>query len=103
MIKITKDRRKQKNTLSLKTSARNFGVSLGPLTDWLMSSTRPDIAVQAGFLQQRISKATVSNFIKANRLIGRIKDHSHLRLTIRRIPLENCMVVVSTDASWSKL
>lgn len=100
VIKMTKDRRKQKNSPVTENERTKLRGVIGA-ANWLMSSTRPDIAVQAGFLQQRISKATVNDLIEANRLVGRIKDHSHLRLTIRSIPLENCMVVVSTDASWS--
>lgn len=68
--------------------------------NWLMSSTRPDIAVHAGFLQQRISKALVSDLIEANKLVGKIRDHAHVKITIRSIPLEKATVIVSTDASW---
>ena len=66
-----------------------------------MTSTRPDIAVTAGLLQQRITRATVQDLIEANKLVGKIHDHAHIQITIRPIPLDRGVFVLSTDASWS--
>lgn len=52
-------------------------------------------------LQQRVSRATVADLIAANQLVGKIRDFSHVKITFRSIPIQDAVLVVSTDASWS--
>eukprot|EP00435_Cladocopium_sp_Y103_P072500 s192_g40.t1 len=101
-IKLTKERRKQKDEPVTPSEKKRLRGVVGA-ANWLMGSTRPDIAVEAGLLQQRIQNAKVSDLIEANRLVSKIRDHSHVQITIRSIPLEQGSFMVATDASWCNL
>ena len=68
---------------------------------WLVGSTRPDIAAQTAVLQQRMGSATVQELIEANKLVARIKDLSHVKVTFQAIPVERVMFAAISDASWS--
>ena len=99
-ISLTKERRKQKDEPVTPSERKKLRGVIGA-ANWLMGSTRPDIAVQAGLLQQRIQEAKVSDLIEANRLVGKIRDHSHVEIIIRNTPINNGSFLVATDASWA--
>ena len=97
---ISKDRRRQKNEpLSSREMTQYRGI-LGA-ANWLVSSTRPDIAATNAMLQQRISRATVGDLIEANRLVGTIKDFAFMSIHYKSIPLEKGVFLLATDASWA--
>lgn len=97
---LSKERRKQKeDTLTTKELHQYRGI-IGA-ADWLTGSTRPDIAAWTALLQQRIGRATVGDLIGANRLVSKIRDLRHTKVVIRRIPLEQGCVLLTSDASWA--
>lgn len=99
-IKITKERRKNRQEAVTEKERRQLRGVIGA-ANWLMGSTRPDIAAMTGWLQQRIQCATVQELIEANKLVSRIRDFAHVTLTIQRIPLSQACILVATDASWA--
>lgn len=66
-----------------------------------MGTTRPDIAADTALLQQRVSRATVGDLIEANKLVAKMRDFSHVRIHIKCIPLNEAIVLATSDASWS--
>ena len=99
-IEISKERRKQKEESITNKELQQFRGVLGA-ANWIVGSTRPDIAAQTAMLQQRVSRATVNDLIEANKLVSKIRDFAHVRILVKSIPIEDAMIVVSTDASWS--
>jgi IS30 family transposase len=97
---ISRERRKQKDDLLTASELHQFRGVIGA-ANWLSGSTRPDIAAWTSLLQQRTSRATVADLIEANRLVGRIRDRKHTRVTIKSIPLEQSVITVTSDASWA--
>lgn len=98
-IKIMKDRRKDRNSPVTEQERRKLRGVIGA-ANWLMSTTRPDVAVHAGLLQQRIQSATVQDLIEANKLVSKIRDYAHVQVVIRSIPIERWSMLLATDASW---
>jgi hypothetical protein len=97
---ISKERRKQKgDTLTTQEMHQYRGV-LGA-ANWLTGSTRPDLAAQTAFLQQRVARATVDDLIAANQLVSKIRDFKHTKITYKSIPLEQGAILVTSDASWA--
>ena len=99
-IFISKDRRKEKESRVTDAELKAFRGVLGT-ANWIVGSTRPDIAVLTAQLQQRVSRATVSDLIDANKLVSKIRDFSHVKIVYKSIPLEHAVLVSTSDASWS--
>ena len=51
--------------------------------NWIVGSTRPDIAVLTAQLQQRVSRANVSDLVEANKLVSTIRDFSHVKIVYK--------------------
>ena len=66
------------------------------VANWLVGSTRPDIANLNAWLQQCVSKAQVSDVVEANRRVSLIKDHASMSVRYR-----GSVFMLATDASWS--
>ena len=99
-VNISKERRKQRtDSLSAQELHQYRGI-IGA-ANWLTGSTRPDLAAWTALLQQRISRATVEDLIEANRLVAKIRDLKHTKITFKSIPLADACVVVTSDASWA--
>ena len=99
-IPISKDRRKEKDSPVTDYELKLFRGVLGT-ANWIVGTTRPDIAVLTAQLQQRVSRATVSDLIEANRLVSKIRDFNHVKITYKNIPMEHAVLVSTSDASWS--
>ena len=96
---ISRERRREKHEkLTEKEVSKLRGIT-GSM-NWLVGATRPDLAAANAILQQRTSKATVQELIDANKLIGEARDHAHVSVTVRPIPLENIALLMTADASW---
>ena len=100
MIKLTKERRKQKSSDVTEGERRKLRGVIGA-ANWMMGNTRPDIAIHNAFLQQRIQRATVSDLIEANKLVARMRDFSSIKIVFQSIPLEQGVFLVVSDASWA--
>ncbi len=98
-IEISKERREEKDQPITSNELKQFRGVLGA-ADWIVGSTRPDIAAATGLLQQRIGHAQVSDLINANQLVSKIRDHAHVKITVKSIPFEKAMLVATSDANW---
>ena len=99
-VHISKERRRLKDDRLTSRELTLFRGILGA-ANWLVSSSRPDIAVLNAVLQQRVSKATVADLIEANKLVGVIRDHATMSVAFHSIPLESGLFLLATDASWA--
>ena len=97
---ISKERRKQKDEKPSPKELSKYRAVLGA-ANWIVGSTRPDIASLNAQLQQRVSKATVADLIEANRLVGLIRDHAKMSVTFKSISLDQAVFLLATDASWA--
>ena len=97
---ISKERRKQKDEKLSPKELSKYRAILGA-ANWIVGSTRPDIASLNAQLQQRVSKATVADLIEANRLVGLIRDHAKMSVTFKSISLDQAVFLLATDASWA--
>ncbi len=96
---ISKERRKFKDESLNSHELKQYRNILGA-ANWLVGSSRPDIASMTALLQQRINRATIDDLISANKLIAKIKDLSHTKIMIQSIPFSEAMVLVASDSSW---
>ena len=99
-IETSKERRKEKESPVTEKEKQQLRAVLGA-ANWMVGSSRPDLAAHTALLQQSINKACVGVLIEANKLVARIRDFAHVTVQIRSIPLEHSMVVAASDASWS--
>lgn len=99
-INISKERRKQKDDALTPKELNQYRGIIGA-ANWVTGSTRPDIAAWTGLLQQKTGHACVGDLIDANRPVSKIRDMKHVSVTIKSIPLDDGMVVVTSDASWA--
>ena len=97
---LNKERRKEKDEALTSKELQQFRAILGA-ANWIVGSTRPDIAAHTALLQQRVSKAVVGDLIEANKLVAKIRDHAHMKIWIQSISFEEAVVAVTSDASWS--
>ena len=99
-VYIGRERRREKDEpLTSKELTQLRGV-LGA-ANWLVGSTRPDIATANAMLQRRVARATVADLIEANRLVALIRDHASMTVTFKSIDLRSAAFLLATDASWS--
>ena len=96
---ISKERRKYKDDKLTSKELHQYRAILGA-ANWLVGSSRPDIAALTALLQQRVSSATVDDLISANKLIAKIRDFAHTKITVQSIPLDQAVLVVASDSSW---
>ena len=94
---ISKERRKQKNDDLTKEELSQYRAILGA-ANWLVGTTRPDIASDTALLQQRVSRATIGDLIQANKLVAKMRDFSQVRFHIKCIPLNETIVLATSDA-----
>ena len=97
---ISKERRRQKDDDLTKEELSQYRAILGA-ANWIVGTTRPDIAADTALLQQRVSRATVGDLIEANKLVAKMRDFSHVRIHIKSIPLNEAIILATSDASWS--
>ena len=69
--------------------------------NWLVTSSRPDLAAWCSLLQQRVNAACVNDLIEVNRLISLARDYSRSYVWIKPIPIANLQFCVLTDAAWA--
>lgn len=94
---ISKERRKQKNDDLTKEELSQYRAILGA-ANWVVGTTRPDIASDTALLQQRVSRATIGDLIQANKLVAKMRDFSQVRFHIKCIPLNETIVLTTSDA-----
>lgn len=79
VAKISKERKKDKGQLLTDQETKQLRAIVGA-ANWIVGSTRPDLAAATAMLQQKIGKATVADLIEANKLVARIRDFAYENL-----------------------
>ena len=97
---ISQERRRQKEERVTESERQNMRAALGGI-NWLVTSSRPDLAAWCSLLQQRVNAACVSDLIEMNRLISLARDYSRSYVWIKPIPIANLQFCVLTDAAWA--
>ena len=64
---------------------------------WLAGQTRPDVSCQVSQLQHTLSQPTVAQVCGSSMVMRRV--HADLGLKIRRVPVQNMMLLLDVDAS----
>ncbi|OLQ02761.1 Copia protein [Symbiodinium microadriaticum] len=99
-IDLSRSRRREKTEAVSEDERRQMRGVLGAL-NWLVSSSRPDLAAGCSLLQQRVCEATVADIIELNKLVSLCHDNSGAYVWIRSIPLEQVQFVMLSDAAWA--
>ena len=68
-IEINKERRKEKDSPVTEKEKQQLRAVLGA-ANWMVGSSRPDLAAHTALLHQSINKACVSDLIEANKLVA---------------------------------
>ena len=74
--------------------------ALGELT-WLAVCSRPDLSAACSLLQQKVTRAVVSDLVEVNKLIATARDFSAAEIRIQPIPLSDVEMCAWSDASWA--
>ncbi|CAE7298082.1 GIP [Symbiodinium sp. CCMP2592] len=99
-ISLSRERRREKEESVTEDERRQMRGVLGAV-NWLVTSSRPDLAAWCSLLQQRVCSATVSDLIDMNKLVSLCHDNSDAYIWIRSIPLAKVQFVMLSDAAWA--
>lgn len=101
-IHISKARILEKNCELTKKEHANFRTLVGQLS-WISTHTRPDIAFETCELGSASKSATITDLIKLNKLVERIKSKSVNLYFPKTGTPKNCIIKCFTDASFRNL
>ena len=65
---------------------------------WLAGQTRPDVSCQVSQLQQTLPQPTVAQVCASSMVVRRVHQHADLGLKIRRMAVQNMMLLLHVDA-----
>eukprot|EP00439_Symbiodinium_sp_Y106_P057534 s2587_g8.t1 len=99
-IDLSRERRREKTECVSEEERKQMRGVLGAV-NWLVSSSRPDLAAWCSLMQQRVCEATVADIIELNKLVSLCHDNSSAYIWIRSIPLEKIQFVMLSDAAWA--
>ena len=99
-IKISRERRKQKNSDIDENERTQMRALLGEI-NWMTVCSRPDLSATCSLLQQKVNSAQVEHLIECNKLVGLVRDFSHTEIRILPIEPKNVEFTVWSDASWA--
>ncbi|CAE7199062.1 RE1 [Symbiodinium sp. CCMP2592] len=99
-ISISQERRRQKEQELSDAERQEMRGALGGI-NWLVTSSRPDLAAWCSLLQQKVNTACVSDLIEVNKLVSLARDYSRSYVWIRSIPIADVQFCVLTDAAWA--
>ena len=102
-VKITKvpmspARKNMRDDLADKAEIHAFRGVSGSIS-WLAGQTRPDVSCQVSQLQHTLPQPTVAH-CGSSMVVRRVHQHADLGLKIRRIPVQNMMLLLHVDASF---
>ena len=99
-IELTRERRRERNDdLTERERSQLRGVA-GAL-NWVTTATRPDLAAVTASVQQKIATAKIGDIAQANQAVAEARDHKHVTICIRAIPMSDLAILVTADASWT--
>ncbi|CAE7838462.1 GIP [Symbiodinium sp. CCMP2592] len=99
-LSLSRERRRELSESVSEEERRQLRGVLGAV-NWLVSSSRPDVAAWCSLLQQRVCDATVSDLIEANKLVSFCHDNCNAHVWIRSIPMEQVQFTMLSDAAWA--
>ena len=102
MVDISYTRAMQKNSELNEDEKRGYRALIGQLS-WISTHTRPDIAYETCELSIAYKKATVSDLVKLNKLVTRVKKERMRIFFPKLLPIGSCHLECYTDASFAKL
>ena len=97
-VPMSPARKKMRNDLADKAEIHAFRGVSGSIS-WLDGQTRPHVSCQVSQLQQTLPQPTVAQVCGSNMVVRRVHQHADLGLKIRRIPVQNMMLLLHVDAS----
>ena len=101
-IPINKERLLEKDSQLNKKELANFRTVIGQLS-WVSTHTRPDIAFETCELGGSVKNAKITDLIKLNKLVVRLKS-SHVNIFFPKFEsLNHCTIKCFTDASFRNL
>ena len=68
----------------------------------MASQTRPDVSCQVSQLQQTLPQPTVAQVCASSMGVRRVHQHLDLGLKIKRVPVQNMILLVHVDASLNR-
>ena len=83
-MKISRDRTRQREALVSEDERRQMRGVLGEL-NWLVSSSRPDLAAFCSLLQQKLNSACVKDLVEVNRAVALARDYANMEVAGRRV------------------
>ena len=101
-INISKERVLEKNSELTKKEMASFRTLVGQLS-WISTHTRPDIAFETCELGSAFTGAKITDLIKLNKLVERLKNTSVHLYFPRLRSLRKCTIKCFTDASFRNL
>ena len=101
-IPVSKDRISQKKSQLLESEIVAYRALVGQL-NWVATHTRPDIAFETCELSVSLKKGTMTDLIRLNKLVERVKKES-INLFFPQLKcLRKCTLECFTDASFRNL
>ncbi|CAL4158990.1 unnamed protein product [Meganyctiphanes norvegica] len=102
LVTISSARNMQRKSQLSESEKTAYRALVGQL-NWMATHTRPDIAYDTCELSVAFSKATVTELVRLNKLVKRVKNES-LQLFFPRLhSFETCSLECYTDAAFANL
>ena len=99
-ITIPRERRKQHDAKIDPTELQNLRGLIGSL-QYAASNTRPDLSCKLSLLQARITCATVSDLLNANKLLEEAKRHKDVKIVVKPLPPHKIRFMSYSDAAFA--
>ena len=91
-------RKKMREDLADEAEIHAFRGASGSVS-WLAGQTRPDVSCQVSQLQQTLPPPTVAQVCASSMVHRRVHQHLDLGLKIRRVLVQNMILLLHVDAS----
>ena len=97
-IPMSAARKKMREYLAGKAETYAFRGVSGSVS-WLAGQSRPDVSCQVSQLQQTLAQLTVAQVCASSVVVRKVHQRLDLCLKIRRVPVQNMILLLHVDAS----
>ena len=97
-IPMSAARKKMREDIADKAEIHAFRWVSGSVS-WLAGQTRPDVSCQVSQVQQTLPQPTVGQVCASSIVVRRVHQHLDLVLKIKRVPVQNMILLLHVDAS----